>query len=220
MSLQGCFKTSICLAFSPFFFFFFFQWGFIILLHFLPRSSPSGVATMMGTAAFAIGTAVVDAAVRATLGLAPDGEPRTTEGVPEDVVEDSEGDPKVALDPVLEVEWEEALVEGAMIIVREVATPPPSRGARAPLLSAPRRATASGVATGEGMEVVLGHPTPYVSGDISVGEAMSTAHQALSQAQRIMHHEGEDLADERQRLQLWASLLKKTTVSEREKAWA
>jgi hypothetical protein len=66
----------------------------------------------------------------------------------------------------------------------------------------PCRAAASGAATGEEMEVVLGHPTPYASGDISV------------------HHEGEDLADERRRLQLWASMLKRTTVSERAVAWA
>jgi hypothetical protein len=79
----------------------------------------------------------------------------------------------------------------------------------------PHRAATSGAATGEGMEVVLGHPTPYTSGDISVGEAVSTAHQALSQAQRVLHREGEDLADERRRLQLWASMLKRMTVSER-----
>jgi hypothetical protein len=46
------------------------------------------------------------------------------------------------------------------------------------------------------MEVVLGHTTPYAPGDISVGEAGSMAHQALSQAQRILQREGEDLADE------------------------
>jgi hypothetical protein len=70
------------------------------------------------------------------------------------------------------------------------------------------------------MEVVLGHPTPYVSGDISMGEAMSTTHQALSQAQRVLHREGEDLADERRRLQLWASMLKRMMVSERAAARA
>jgi hypothetical protein len=63
------------------------------------------------------------------------------------------------------------------------------------------------------MEVVLVHPTPYALDDISVGEAVSTAHQTL-------HHEGEDLADERRRLQLWASMLKRTTVFERAVAWA
>jgi hypothetical protein len=67
-----------------------------------------------------------------------------------------------------------------MISVRTGAAPPPSRGAHAPLSSAPPRATALGAAAGEGMEVVLGHPTPYAPNDISVGEAMSTAHQALS----------------------------------------
>jgi hypothetical protein len=86
-----------------------------------------------------------------------------------------------------------------MIAVRAVVAPPPSRGARAPLSSAPRRATALWATTSDGMEVVLGHPTPYVLGDISVGEAMSTAHQALSQVQRVLHREGEDLADERWR---------------------
>jgi hypothetical protein len=44
---------------------------------------------------------------------------------------------------------------------------------------------------------------------------VSTAHQALSNAQRVLHHEDEDLADERHHLQLWASMLKRTTVSER-----
>jgi hypothetical protein len=89
---------------------------------------------------------------------------------------------------------EEAPAEGAMITVRAAVAPPPSRGARAPLSSAPRRAMASGAAAGEGMKVVLGHPTPYAPGDISVSEAVSTAHQALSQAQRALHREGEDLA--------------------------
>jgi hypothetical protein len=84
----------------------------------------------------------------------------------------------------------------------------------------PRKAAASGAATGEGMEVVLGHPTPYAPGDISVGEAVSMAHQALSQAQRVLHREGEVLADESQRLQLWVSMLKRTTVSKRAAARA
>jgi hypothetical protein len=65
------------------------------------------------------------------------------------------------------------------------------------------------------MEVVLGHPTPYAPGDISVSEAVSAAHQALSQAQRVLHREGGDLADQRHHLRLWASMLKRTTMSER-----
>jgi hypothetical protein len=67
-----------------------------------------------------------------------------------------------------------------MITIRAAVAPPPSRGARTPLSSVPCKAATSGAATGEGMEVVLGHPTPYTRGDISVGEAMSTTHQALS----------------------------------------
>jgi hypothetical protein len=82
------------------------------------------------------------------------------------------------------------------------------------------RVVASRAATSEEMEVVLGHPTPYAPSNISVCEAMSTAHQALSQAQRVLHRKGEDLADERQHLQLWASMLKRLTVSERAAARA
>jgi hypothetical protein len=118
------------------------------------------------------------------------------------MVEDSEEELEVVQEPVLEVVQDEAPAEQAMIVVHTTAAPPPSRGARAPLLSAPHIAVASGAATSEGMEVVLGYPTPYTPGDISVGEAMSTAHQALSQARRVLHREGEDLVDERQRLQL------------------
>jgi hypothetical protein len=95
----------------------------------------------------------------------------------------------------LEVVQEEAPAEGAMIAIRAATAPPPSRGARAPPSSAPHRAATSGAATSEGMEVVLGHPSPYASGNISVSEAVSTAHQALSQAQHVLHCEGEDLAD-------------------------
>jgi hypothetical protein len=83
-----------------------------------------------------------------------------------------------------------------------------------------RTAAITGAATGAGMEVVLGHPTPYASDDISLGEVVSTAHQALSQARRVLHHEGEDLANERRRLQLWVSMLERMTVSERAAARA
>jgi hypothetical protein len=115
---------------------------------------------------------------------------------------------------------EEAQAEGAMIAVHAAVAPPPSHGAHAPLSSVPRRAAASKATIGKGMEVVLGHPTPYVPGDISVSEAMSTAHQALSQAQRGLHREGEDLADERRRLKLWASMLKRMMMFERAAARA
>jgi hypothetical protein len=139
----------------------------------MSRSSPSGAAAVTGAT-------TVDAIVGAAPGPAPVSEPRTPEGVLEDVVE-SEGEPEVALEAVPEV-VQEAPAEGAMIAVRTTAAPPPSHGARAPLSSAPHRAAASGATAGEGMEVVLGHPAPYAPGDIFVSEAVSTAHQALSQA--------------------------------------
>jgi hypothetical protein len=132
----------------------------------------------------------------------------------------SEGEPEVAPEPVPEVVQEEAPAEGAMITVCAAVAPPPSHGARAPLLSVPNRAAASGAAASEGMEVVLGHPIPYALGDISVSEAVSMAHQAVTQVQRILHCKGEDLPDECQRLQLWASMLKRMTVSERAAARA
>jgi hypothetical protein len=145
MSLQGRLKTSVCPAFSPHFLLF--EWGFILLLHFLPMSSPSGAATATGTTASVVGTAAPDAAVGVTLGPTPDSQPRTPKGVPEYVVEDYEGEPEVAPEPVPEVVREEAPAEGAMITVRAAVVPPPSRGARAPLSSAPRRAAASRTAT-------------------------------------------------------------------------
>jgi hypothetical protein len=76
-----------------------------------------------------------------------------------------------------------------------VVAPPPSHGARAPFSPAPRTATTAGAATGAGLEVVLGHPTPYTLDDIPLREAMRIAHRALSQVQCILHHEGEDLVD-------------------------
>jgi hypothetical protein len=84
-----------------------------------------------------------------------------------------------------------------MITVRMMVAPPPSHGARAPFSLAPHPAVASGAATDAGMELVLGHHTPYALDDISLGEAMSMVHQALSQVQHALHREGEDLTNER-----------------------
>jgi hypothetical protein len=65
-----------------------------------------------------------------------------------------------------------------------------------------------------------GHPTPYVLDHMSLGEAMGIAHQALSQVHRVPHHNGEDHAEERRCLQLWASMFKRLMVFERVVAWA
>jgi hypothetical protein len=85
-----------------------------------------------------MGAATVDAVVEAAPGPAPDSEPQTPEGVPDDVME-SEGVPEVAPEAVLAVVQEEAPAEGAMIAVRTMAAPPSSRGTRAPLSSAEPR---------------------------------------------------------------------------------
>jgi hypothetical protein len=61
----------------------------------------------------------------------------------------------------------------------------------------------------------MGHPTCHAPGDISLDGAVSTAFRALSQVQRALRREDADLADERWRLQLWATMLKETTVTER-----
>jgi hypothetical protein len=74
------------------------------LTTFLSRSASSGAATVTGAAA-------ADAVVGAALGPAPDCEPRTPEGVPEDVVE-SEGEPEA----VTAVVQEEAPAERATFI--------------------------------------------------------------------------------------------------------
>jgi hypothetical protein len=77
---------------------------------------------------------------------------------------------------------------------------------------------AAGAAVGS--EVIPGHPTLYASDDIPLDEAVSMAHRALSQVQRVLRLEDEGLTDERRCLQLWATLLKETIVFETETTWA
>jgi hypothetical protein len=69
-------------------------------------------------------------------------------------------------------------------------------------------------------EMVMGHPTFHAPYNIPLDEAVNTAHGALSQAQRDLHWEDEDLTDEHQRLQLWAIMLTETMVTEMVAAWA
>jgi hypothetical protein len=68
-------------------------------------------------------------------------------------------------------------------------------------------------------ELVMGHPTYHAPGDISLDGVVSTTLRALSQVQRVLRWEDGDLADERRHLQLWASMLKETTSTERAEAW-
>jgi hypothetical protein len=106
------------------------------------------------------------------------------------------------------------------MIATRAATPSPSHGTPAPFSSVPRIAATRGAASGAGLAVVLGHPTPYAPDDIPLGEVVSMAHRALSQVQRVLRRKGEDLTDEHRRLQLWASMLRRTTIVERVAAWA
>jgi hypothetical protein len=67
-------------------------------------------------------------------------------------------------------------------------------------------------------EVVMGHPTCHAPGNISLDGAVSTTLRPLSQVQRVLRREDGDLIDERRCLQLWASMLKETTITERAEA--
>jgi hypothetical protein len=166
----------------------------------------------MSTTASTAGTTAIEAVVRATPGSVSSDEPQTPEGVREDVLEESEEEPEMVPEP--EVVPEQVPVEGAMIIAR-AATPSPASSS-----SFPRIAATAGAASGVRLKAVLGHPSPYAPGNVPLDEAMSTAHRALSQVQRVLRRKGEDLADERRCLQLWANMLKRTTVSERATTWA
>jgi hypothetical protein len=113
----------------------------------------------------------------------------------------------------------EVLAEEATPVLRSAAPSSPLAAAAASSsmlgTAAPAGAAADAV---KEMEVVTGHPTYHGPGDISLDGAVSTALRALSQVQHVLRREDEDLADERQRLQLWASMLKETTAIERAEA--
>jgi hypothetical protein len=130
----------------------------------------------MGTAAPTIGTTATEATIRVTPGPVIGGEPQTPKGVLEDVMEEFEEEPRMALELVPE----EVPVEGAMITMR-AAAPSLSHDTPASFSPAPRIAAAKGAASGAVLEVVLRHPTPYALDDIPLGETVSTAHRALTQ---------------------------------------
>jgi hypothetical protein len=103
--------------------------------------------------------------------------------------------------------------------VRTAFPSPPLAAAEASSSALGTAAPADTVADAVGEpEVVMGHPTCHAPGDISLDGVVSTALRALSQVQRVLRREDGDLADERRCLQLWATMLKETTVSERAEA--
>jgi hypothetical protein len=113
----------------------------------------------------------------------------------------------------------EVLAEEATPVVRTAVPTSPLAAAAtsSPALGTAVAADAGADAAGE-TEVVMGHPTYHATGDVSLDGAVSTALRALSQVQRVLRREDGDLADERQRLQLWASMLKETMDTERAEA--
>jgi hypothetical protein len=177
-----------------------------------PAPRAPSVATVASSVAPAAGATVLAVAAEAALELVASGTPQTPEGVPEDVPEDPANVPEMVPSP----SPEEVLAEEETPVMR---TAVPSL----PLAAAEASSSALGTATptdaaadavGE-PEVGMGHPTCHASGDISLDGAVSTALRALSQVQRVLRREERDLTDESQHLQLWATMLKETTVSKR-----
>jgi hypothetical protein len=147
--------------------------------------------------------------------LVTGGTPQTHEGVPVDAPES----PTDASEVVPSPSPVEVLAEEATPVVRTAVPTSPLAAAAAssPALGTAAAADAGADAAGE-TKVVMGHPTYHAPGDVSLDGAVSTALRALSQVQRVLRREDGDLADERQRLQLWASMLKETTATERAEA--
>jgi hypothetical protein len=66
-------------------------------------------------------------------------------------------------------------------------------------------------------EVIMGHPSLWVLGAISLSEVMDTTHFVLNKAHVVLRWEREDINEEWLCLSVWVSLLKKRTTSEKEK---
>jgi hypothetical protein len=60
------------------------------------------------------------------------------------------------------------------------AAPSPSHGAPAPSSPAPHIAASTGAVSGVGLEVVLGHRTPYAPDDIPLGGVLSVVPAAAT----------------------------------------
>jgi hypothetical protein len=183
------------------------------------RSSPAprapSVATVASSVAPAAGATVPAVAAEVVPELVASGTPQTPEGVPEDVSEGLADAPETVPSP----SPVEVLAEGATPVVRTaVPSPPlPAAVASSSALGTAAPTDVAADAVGE-PEVVMGHPTYHAPGDISMDGTVSMALRALSQVQRVLRREDGDLADEHRHLQLWATMLKETTVTERAEA--
>jgi hypothetical protein len=173
------------------------------------------VATVASSAPPAAGATGPAVAAEVVPELVAGGTPQTPEGVPVDAPES----PADALEVVPSPSPVEVLAEEATPVVRTAVPTSPlaTAAASSPALGTAAAADAGADTAGE-MEVVMGHPTYHAPGDVSLDGAVSTTLRALSQVQRVLRREDGDLADELQRLQLWASMLKETTATERAEA--
>jgi hypothetical protein len=180
----------------------------------VPRA-PS-VATVASSVAPAAGAAAPTVAADPVPELVAGGTPQTPKGVPEDVSESPADAPEMVLSP----SPVEVLAEEATSVMRTAvpSSPLAATAASPSALGTATPADAAADAVGE-PEVVMGHPTSHAPGDIFLDGVVSTALRALSQVQCVLHREDGDLTDERRCLQLWASLLKETMVTERAEAW-
>jgi hypothetical protein len=174
-----------------------------------PALRAPSVATVASSAAPAAGATVPAVAAEVVLELVTGGTPQTPKGVPEDVPESPADAPEAVstLSPV------EVLAEEATPVVCTAvpSSPLAAAAASSSALGTAAPADAAADAVGE-TEVVMGHPTYHAPGDISLDGAVSMALRALSQVQHVLRQEDGYLADERWRLQLWASMLSKHRV--------
>jgi hypothetical protein len=179
----------------------------------VPRAP--NVATVASSMAPAAGATVPAVAAEVVSELVAGGTPQTPEGVPEDVSESPADAPEAVPSP----SPVEVLAEEATPVERTAvpSSPLAAAAASSSVLGIAAHADAAADAVGE-TEVVMGHPTYHAPGDISLDGAVSTALKAMSQVQRVLRREDGDLADEHRRLQLWASMLKETTATERAEA--
>jgi hypothetical protein len=180
-----------------------------------PTPRAPSVATVASSAAPAAGATVPAAAAEVVPELVTGGMPQTHEGVPEDVPESPAEAPEAVPSPSpVEVLAEEAT---PIVCTAVPSSPLAAAAASSSALGTAAPTDAAADAVGE-TEVVMGHPTYHAPCDIFLDGAVSTALRALSQVQRVLRREDGDLADERRCLQLWASMLKETTVTERVEA--
>jgi hypothetical protein len=180
-----------------------------------PTPRAPSAATVVSSVAPAAGAAGPAVAAEVVPELVTGGMPQTPEGVPVDVPESPADAPEVVPSPLpVEVLAEEVM---PVVCTAVPSSPLAAAAASSPVLGTAAAADAGADAAGE-TEVVMGHPTYHAPGDVSLDGDVSTALRALSQVQRVLRREDGDLADERQRLQLWASMLKETTATERAEA--